>query len=329
MPKEITHWLVSMKTAEALRGTLMGDAALSNQNALKLGAVFPDILFYLRKTPENFPYRSIAYSWHGTNGEDTYDLIRQIMVAMENSPYRPQLAAFLLGVATHIKADKIFHPMVYYLTGNYHDTEPARKSAAVRRHRAFESLMDIYFCGGSRHAAEYKMEAILNDLEIPLPQIMGLLRKDGNGPEITPDINVFFEKALKNMLVLQKLYSRRMLGRLLYTIAPVLPRSAGEMAALFYAPQMDRIIPRLPDTLNYRHPVTGDDKTTGMEGLFEEAVMQSSLLLEEIERHLTAGSNSAFSEHGRSLSYGTTGGADQAVYFAENPQAIYRQGGIK
>jgi hypothetical protein len=330
MPKEITHWLVSMKTAEALRGTLMGDSALSNQNALKLGAVFPDILFYLRKTPENSPYRNIAYSWHGTNGEDTYDLIRQIMVAMENSPYRRQLAAFLLGVATHIKTDMAFHPMVYYLTGNYHDAEPSRRNKAIRRHRRLESLVDIYFCGGSRHAKDYNMKAILNNPDIPLPQIMGLLRKDGKWPEIAPGIDVFFEKAFKNMCILQKLYSRRMLGRLLYAVAPVLPESAGEITALFYAPQMDRMIPMLSGTFNYRHPVTGDDKVASLEGLFEEAVRQSSLLSEEIERHLTAGSMSGFSERGTSLSYGIIGaGADQAVYFAENQQETYQQGGIK
>ncbi len=320
MPKEITHWLVSMKTAEALRGTLMGDAGLKNPNALKFGAVFPDILFYLPKTQENLPYRRIAYSWHGTNGEDTYDIIRQIMGAMENSPYRRQLAAFLLGVATHIKADMAFHPTVYYLTGNYHDAEPVRRSAAIRRHRAFESLMDVYFCGGSRHAKEYNMKAILNNLEIPLSQIMGLLLKDGNGRETAPDIYVFFEKALKNMCILQKLYSRRMLGRVLYTVGPFMPGTAAKMAALFYAPQMDGMISRLSGKLNYRHPVTGDDKIASLDELFEEAVRQSSVLSRWIEKYLMAGSYSTFSERGPSLSYGTIGGAaDQAVYFAENP----------
>lgn len=318
MPKEITHWLVSVKTAQALRGTIMGNAALSNQNALKFGAVFPDILFYL-PAPETSRYRRLAHSLHGTDGQDTYDLIRQITTSVQNSPYRQQLLAFLLGVATHIQADAVFHPMIYYLTGNSHDAEPSRRSEAIQQHRLFESLMDIYFCGGSEYVKEYTVKAILKNLEIPLPQIMGLSLQGSSRNETLLNISIL-AKALKILKILQGCYSRRTLARLLYAIKPFLSGNAREIVALFYAPQIDRMRSRVSGTLYYKNPITGDAKNTSLDELLEEAVMQSSIFSRRIEKNLAAGSISTFSERGPSLSYGVIGAtADQAIYFAEKP----------
>jgi len=320
MPKEITHWLVSMKTAQALRGTIMGNAALSNQNALKFGAVFPDILFYLPHAPETSRYQNLAHSLHGANGQDTYDLIRQIITSVQNSPYRQQLLAFLLGVATHIQADVVFHPMIYYLTGNYHDAEPSRRSEAIQQHRLFESLMDIYFCGGSEYVKEYTVKAILKNLEIPLPQIMGLSLQGSSRNETLLNINNILVQALRNLRILQECYSRRTLARLLYAIKPFLSGNAREIVALFYAPQMDRMRSRVSGTLYYKNPITGDAKNASLNGLLEEAVMRSSIFSRRIEKNLAAGSISTFSERGPSLSYGVIGAtADQAIYFAEKP----------
>jgi hypothetical protein len=318
MPKEITHWIVSMKTAEALRGTLIGDAALTNQNALKFGAIYQDIFYHLPIILAASRYREIAYSLHGTNGEDPYDLIRQIMSTMQESPYREQLLAFLLGIATHIHTDAVFHPMVYYVTGNTQNKDASRRSEAIQQHRCIESLMDIYFCGNSRDIKKYSFQAFLKDLEMPLSQIRGLLPQGESQNNPLPDVYAVFLQALRNLRILQKWYSRPMLARFLYVSKPFLFRTAREIACLFYAPQLEKMIPLVSGTLNYRNAITGHINKSTLTDLLNEAVIQSCIVARKIEEKMTDGTVSNFCERGPSLRYGIIGAAaNSGMYFSE------------
>ena len=320
MPKEITHWIASIKTAEALQKTLLGDAALRNPNALKIGAIFPDILFNLPSTHKMARYRDISHSLHGDNGEDAYDQIRHFMTAMQDSPYSEQFLAFLLGVATHIKTDMAFHPMIYYLTGNSSNAEPSMRSEAIQQHRRFESLVDLYFCGESKDVKKYSFNSILKDLEVPVPQIIELSMQGISLNETMLGINNIFARALKNLRILRKCYSSRILARFLYLITPFVSNAAKEFIALFYAPQLYLMIPRVSGVLSYRNPITGNIKNSSLDDLLEEAVMQSVILTRRIEEKIITGSPSSFLERGPSLSYGVIGAANnQAIYFAEKP----------
>ena len=318
MPKEITHWLVSIKTAEALRGTQLGDAALRNQNVLKLGAIFPDILFYLPDNPKNSRYLDVAHALHGNNGEDTYEQIRQVIEVMKRSLYRQELLSFLLGVITHIQTDIVFHPMIYYLTGNYHDAETSKRSKAIEQHRRFECLTDIYYCGGSRNVKGYSVKSILKNLEIPLSQILELSR-ELNSQKLS-NMNAAMTKALKNLEILQGLYKNRAIAGIIYTIKPYLSGPVKEIAALFYSPQLDSFIPRVSGTLYYKNPITGEIKNAGLAGLLEEAVEKSSILAGKIEEAIYSNNLESFSERGHSLSYGLiVNDTDQPICFAEKP----------
>jgi hypothetical protein len=320
MPKDITHWIISMKTAEALRGTIMGNAALSNQNALKLGAIFPDILFYLPNDPAISRYRDIANSLHGNNGEDTYELIRQILTVMKESPYRQEFLSFLLGVITHIQTDAVFHPMVYYLTGNYHDAEPSARSRAIEQHRCFECLIDLYFCGGSRHVKGYGIKSILKNLELPLPQLLKLSQQLNRHQINLSDMNVMMMQALRNLQIIQEFYKNRVIAGVFYAIKPFLFGTVKEIAALFYSPQLDRFIPQVSGTLHYKNSITGEIKNASLSGLLEEAVGKSSTLARKIEKTVAADIIESFSERGPSLSYGLImTNADRPMYFAEKP----------
>lgn len=320
MPKEITHWIVSIKTAEALHKTRLGEAALKNLNALKFGAIFQDILFNLPNTRKNALYRNISYSLHGANGEDTHEQIRHFTTAIQENPCSDQLLAFLLGVVTHIKTDMVFHPMVYYLTGNPRNTEPPLRSEAIQKHRRFESLVDLYFYGESKDVNKHTIQSILKDLDIPASQIIELSLQGISLNTNLPDINIIFARALRNMRILSKCYRRRILARSLYLITPFVSKATREFIALFYAPQLYRMITCVSGVLSYRNPITGDIKNSRLDDLLEEAVMQSVILARRIEERITTGATSSFLERGPSLSYGIIGAANnQAVYFAEKP----------
>jgi hypothetical protein len=320
MPKEITHWIASIKTAEALHESLLGDAALKNVNALKFGAIFPDILFNLPNTHSMARYRNIAHSLHGDNGEDAYNQIRHFTAAMQEKPYSEQLLAFLLGVVTHIRTDMVFHPMVYYLTGNPRHAEPSMRSEAIQQHRRFESLMDLYFCGESKDLKKYTIKSILKDLEIPAPQIIELSLQGIKLNATLPSINYIFARALKNFQILHKSYRCRTLAHFLCSITPFASKAAREFIALFYPPQLYQMIPRVSGVLSYKNPITGDIKNSRLDDLLEEAVMQSVILARRIEEKIITGTTSSFLERCPSLSYGVAVATDnQALYFAEKP----------
>jgi hypothetical protein len=69
-------------------------------------------------------------------------------------------------------------------------------------------------------------------------------------------------RALRLYVILQTLSRKRRLAGILDTLAPFLPRSFQETAALFYGPARDEGLSRLSGTLTYRHPLQGRRETT-------------------------------------------------------------------
>jgi hypothetical protein len=51
--------------------------------------------------------------------------------------------AFILGYISHCALDITFHPVVYYLSGNYYDESPEKRNHAVYLHRHLETCLDI------------------------------------------------------------------------------------------------------------------------------------------------------------------------------------------
>jgi len=317
MPKEITHWLIAGKTAEITRGTLLGDAGLAHPNALRLGAVFPDVLYFLSNSPGMSPYRSIAQAYHGHGGEDTYIPLRRLATALPGSPHQSALLAFLAGFACHIQTDATFHPLVYHLTGDYGDADPERRSRAVMDHRRLECLMDMFFCNGAAGLQAHSLKEIVRGLELPFPYLIEeLIRREGDLRGLSePDRAA--RQALSNFVLLQGLSKRRGLARLLDLVSPVFPRATQEVIALFYSPALDPLLPRLSAPVSYRNPVTGHAAAVLLPELFDRAVTSSADCLREIEKAMHAGA-SILPAWGPSLSYGFT---DQRParprYFAE------------
>ena len=317
MPKEITHWLIAGRAAQAARDTFTGEAALARPNALRLGAVFPDVLYYLTDAAGVAAYRHIPEIYHGVGGEDTYALVRRIAALLPATSHRTALRAFLAGVVSHIQADMTFHPFVYYVTGDYEDADPDRRSRAIKDHRRLECLMDLHFCGGAGKLKAYSLKHIVEGLEMPLPELLGLLfRPEAEGGRFSAAVPVA-RRALSNFQLLQGLSTRRLLARLLDCLAPFLPRTAQEIIALFYSPALDRYLPRLAGAIAYRNPVNGTAETLSVTGLFDRAVARCVEYWRRIEEEMAAGAP-ILPEKGPSLGYGVADGAGAVPrYFAE------------
>jgi len=312
MPKEITHWFVAERTAERLCGTCLGDSALGCPNALKMGAVFPDIPYYLTGTSKLAEMAAVvANEYHGMHGEDTYVLLRTLL-AWSSGHVHPAHKAFLTGVVSHLQTDMVFHPCIFFMTGNYHDADPVKRTRAVRDHRRFEVMLDFHVCRVLGQKPQYfKARKFWKSLECR--QLLGWAEEDKERPEL----GVMLKMAVKKFLTAQGLFPNPAVSLIADVLDPFLTDSLKELTALFYRPVPIYLRERLCGIMKYQNPVSGKTCFASVDDLLEQAVEKSIALCKWLESVLAGKNNASFSERGPSLNFGIIGAdISLARYFA-------------
>ncbi|MCP4134820.1 MAG: zinc dependent phospholipase C family protein [bacterium] len=135
MPKENTH----IYFAESLRSRLPENITLllsNHREAYYLGSFAPDILFYSPNTKIT-PIPSVL---HGIDGEPTNRLIFAMLKAAQNE----RDLACIMGYIAHCALDIVFHPVVYYISGNSHSEDPVQNERAQYKHLYLETRLDIF-----------------------------------------------------------------------------------------------------------------------------------------------------------------------------------------
>lgn len=320
MPKEITHWLIAAETARLLEGSALGASVAAFPNCFRLGAVFPDVLFFAAWYGNGDIYLDLADEYHGTHGEDTFNLLRSLAEIPRKDPYARQMQAIWAGIVTHLHADMVFHPLVFYLTGNYHDEDRVARTRAVQSHRRFEALMDLRFgerTGGTR---SHSLRAVLAGLEIPRRRLYERLpRTNGKGVEL-PDMAGAMEHSLRLYQLLQVMNKCLFLGGVLHLADNLLLDNAGEIAATFQAPQLRSLYSALGAEIPYRNPVTGKETASRIDDLFQEAVRRSAAFCLAMESAVLENDPALITDRGPTLCYDMEGvGADRGRFFAPVP----------
>lgn len=300
MPKEVTHWLVAEEIAKGMAGTWAGEASLAFPNSRALGAVFPDVMFYA--VGKNAIY---AHYYHGLEGRDTNYLLRRVAAKIKGKSLNPWLS-FLVGIASHIAADQVFHPLVYYLTGDYEARDKTSRTEAIIAHRKFECLLDIFFAGRAK-LRRMKLKTFTAGLELPLEELATL----------DDAISLAFPRALKNYVRLQNVFTDVLVVGMFSLLTPVLPDSLKKISALFYHRTLDGLLPSLSVPIYFRHPVTGEEAVVSVKELFTQAVEKGRGMVEEITRALIE-ETPVLTARGLSLSFGVEG---EPLYFS--PQKFF------
>lgn len=321
MPKEIVHWLIAEQTASLLRGTPLEKDVMANPECLRFGAVFPDILYYLAGDSTFSRIGGLADVLHGNRGEDTYQFLRVLSAMTETSEKPNPLTAFWIGVASHLQADIVFHPLIYYLTGNYHDERPDKRSLAIQRHRRLETVLDMYFIRGKTagELREYTLRRICNRLELPVQYLSKIISQYLAALSDAPpeEIAVGFRRALNLFVLMQELNRRPPLGNILFRIEKVLPQPFREITALFQAPQLAFHFDFLSKPVGYRNPVSGTIMESTVDRLFTQAVQCSAEFCKTLLPTVQSRNVSVFPEWGPSLAFGIPGvDAEDARHFA-------------
>lgn len=320
MPKEITHWLIAENAAALLKGSRLERAVTANPQCLRLGAVFPDVLFFLVGKSPLARLGEMGCALHGRDGEDTYAVLRSFPAGRVEKSEAEPLKAFWAGIACHLRSDIVFHPLVYYLTGNYHRREPRLRSRAVQRHRRFETLMDMYFnrteAGGKTR--KHSLKDIVNRLEIPLPRLFEIASRslaEVSGKKAT-EIEKGLHRGLKIFMFMQGLYGRPVLSRTLFSIEKRLPDPIREITALFEAPKLTVHFNKLTAPIRYLHPVTGEPAVTTVDDLFRRAGADCADFCTRLEDSVFQGA--ALVERGPSLSFALPGAkTEDAGFFSD------------
>ncbi|MGE4293042.1 MAG: zinc dependent phospholipase C family protein [Desulfovibrio sp.] len=289
MPKEYIHFRVAERAVDLLASTRIGRELAPDRGrlraALLLGAVFHDALYYLetpgRREPDSL--LELPHLLHGKEGHDTHGLLRAQAAhaaALRGSPDGPAARAFLVGLAAHLSADVVLHPLVYHLSGDYfHEPE------AVERHRLLESCLDLAVAGDRAELRRRRLNTLLRQCDpvrlAPLDFLAALAGRDSR-------------TTARGMRRAWTVFGRMQAlalslpGAVLARLRPLLPRKARqprEIAALFYpsTSSVNSVLAFLGGSIAYRHPVTNEAHTATIRALMEQAALKTVRLCARLE----------------------------------------------
>jgi hypothetical protein len=137
MPKENTHLYFAHQVVETLADERMADSIRQEMGVFYFGSVIPDT-FYYAKDKE---VMRISEYMHGKDGNLTNEFIFDLLKKAKETQSEKDLV-FALGYITHCVLDMVFHPIIYYLSGNYYDADPEKADEAIYLHRHLETELD-------------------------------------------------------------------------------------------------------------------------------------------------------------------------------------------
>jgi len=133
MPKENTHTAFAYSVLDQLIDSALKQTLSAHLDVYLLGAISPDTFYYS-------PYSSVSEHLHGKDGNPTNELLPDLL----HAPRAIRDVAFACGYLSHCALDITFHPMIYYLSGNYYDPDARQRAHAIYLHRHLETCMDLY-----------------------------------------------------------------------------------------------------------------------------------------------------------------------------------------
>lgn len=277
MPKEITHWIIADRIHQQMKDCPLKSCLTQNIHMYYIGAVALDTPYYLTGRNRGF-FQALASRLHGNNGENTYDPVYRYFISYDREI--PQsVYAFLCGVITHIMIDSAFHPLVYYLTGDYNDPDPELRSQAIVKHRQWEAGLDLHIS------------------ETFFIQDPGWLRRTINSIKIDPDVlldnlcMLYFSSPgacrsqVKRALHLHAHWTNNAASRplfFLYKVANRLSRgSLSPVLASFYPAHIDREYYK--QRFEYFHTGWGEQRQESLLEIEQRAITSSLDFLNNLQ----------------------------------------------
>jgi len=286
MPKEVAHWVIARRVMDRLPPGSLADAVRDHPNCLDLGAVFHDVGYY-GQGREAGNLEALADRLHGAAGEDTNEILRRLAPDPAESAAKPWLAAFLVGLVTHMVADRKLHPLVYYFTGNYYEEDTRKQQLAATAHRRLEALMDLRLTGGLQGVRRFSLRRIARELEVPLDDLLEEVAGRLSSRE-SPVSSPGLVQAVGFFSKIQWLACRPWLVKILGQPLRLRPADRSNLYSLTYFSHLESATKRLASTLDYLNPYSGEPCQQTLEGAVEAIVDSSVAFCSDLPTALSA-----------------------------------------
>ena len=282
MPKEATHWILAEQTWQAMPDGLLKMEIRENKALYYLGAIVFDTPYYVVTGQNRSNLLAAAQRLHGYNASRAFNPFGPLARNLETLPegYRP----FLAGALTHVAADAVFHPFIYYFSGSDEGVPPNQAARAKARHRRLETALDLSFLSRNGNASfrNLLLPALYRHRENEERAFMRLLNLLYFGRVLLKDSSLklaVWQHALIHVLIHQKRIHQFI--ELIDILWPRQARRIKPVEALFYATCQEADPRFFQRPLVYRHPVTGEERNESTNDLQDRTV---ALALEFLDR---------------------------------------------
>lgn len=290
MPRELVHWHVVTTAASRLESAganPLAEACRRYPELMCLGSVAHDAPYYYRMGED--PFEAIADVLHAKDAQDSLDPMRALVhatlgqTAEQSGPsaaMRQAAAAFLFGMLSHIAADTQFHPLVFYVTGNYHDPHPLERALAQGRHRLFETYLDSWIRPRCSFAHGYSIGSLLDASEAELEYLTSILETHitpeqwGAPPGASSNDSRRWYHAFRAIAKFQTLFLSSAVGALVRVATLTRNPTVRGIDALFSFARL-RPQPYFDSALCFLNPVSGVEECTTTEALLEQSVLET------------------------------------------------------
>jgi hypothetical protein len=255
LPKENTHLYFAHSIPERLPDKRLGDLIRHEIASFYFGSIIPDTFYYSPKKE----VIAISEILHGRSGNPTNEMIFSLLkVAKETREERDFV--FALGFITHCVLDIVFHPVIYYLSGNYYDSDKEKADDAVYLHRHLETDLD------RQVNQEFYYEKLIK------LQLLDVLHLDEVLERKFKLKKNLLASLLKRKRILLALSRTTIFYKFIYFLYAIGVIKHKLFLGIFYANLKDDNR-SLPTQIDYRDIITGAPLHTTVEELFEKAML--------------------------------------------------------
>ena len=285
MPRELVHWRVLDQSLENCPERI-AKIISSNKEAAYLGAIAHDSAYYHNKGKSSFVVASKFL--HGSFANDTFSPLARLLELSENDKQR----AFVFGMFSHAIVDQVFHPLIYYVTGDYYAED---KNARVQN-RASHRLFEVYLDSWLREKKAYDLNPSLRQEIQSAAEILSKIEFPDDLPKLDPSL---WEPSLKEIVSIRKFLINDFIG-LLVRISNIVSFGAIKGIDSLFSFNRRRAPAIFDREFEFRNPVTGKEQTESLENLLSSSKSRLEDLWQDLDGLLDG---KPFNKVGTSLNF--------------------------
>jgi hypothetical protein len=275
LPKELTHWHIAKSILSGEIPGLIVEIIRQRPQLYYLGAIAHDIPFYDLSKSTRTGIKYIGDQLHGANGENTLAPLIAILEKVITKKPPETFLGFILGMLTHYVADSTFHPLIFYLCGNYYDNDYQKRSKAVFRHHLLETAIDLWLEASEAIGYPANILRLAREAGANGSQALDLIANYYSGTNGKPG-NRYFKSAWRNHRFFHTVFSFSIPKRILSIYRHFGHPEAEEKEALFYTQDLNLAF--LESRFAWKHPVTGENNLNTFRDLYEASIQKATAI---------------------------------------------------